>query len=516
MSGQRPLFDPDRMRGPEKTRPTERLMTVSQLNAYVRLVLSEELPSSLHVVGEISNLSRAPSGHLYLTLKDARAEVRCIMWRSAATNLKFEPTDGLKVVATGHVDIFESRGQYQFYIRRLEPRGTGALELAFQQLKERLEREGLFETARKKPIPRYPRHIGVVTSPTGAAVRDIIKTLHRRYPGVQVTLLPVRVQGTGAGKEIAGAVRQLNEVAQRLGGIDVLIVGRGGGSLEDLWAFNEECVARAIAASPIPVISAVGHEVDVTIADLAADLRAPTPTAGAELAVPVLDEVLDQLVDRAARLRRTVRHRLEMGRSRLDALARAPWLRNPMVLVTNAASALDERAGRLPLVARHRIERARARLAALERRLADRHPHRLVSRHAQRLATLAVRLHSRTATRLATARNELHATEIRWARAHPRHRLQHERQQLEHLGAMLSRTLRAQLASAHRRVDHVEARLQAGSYHRTLARGFSITRRSDEGIIIRAASEVQTGQHVITETADGTFTSEIVDPGGNT
>ena len=321
MARPRGIFDPDRMSVSADAPATPRTLTVSQLNALVKRVLGDQLPGTIHLIGEISNLSRPASGHVYLTLKDDRGEVRCAMWRSSVSALKFAPADGQEVIATGHVELYEPRGQYQFQIRKLEPRGTGALELAFRQLRARLARDGLFEAGRKKPIPRYPRHIAVVTSATGAAVRDILKTLKRRCPCVSVFLYPVRVQGDGAAREIADAVTRLNRCAAALGGIDAMIVGRGGGSLEDLWAFNEEIVARAIYASRIPVISAVGHEVDVTIADLVADLRAPTPTAAAELAVPILDEVLETLTRHESRIRRAARHRLDLSRSRIEAVA---------------------------------------------------------------------------------------------------------------------------------------------------------------------------------------------------
>jgi len=272
MAAQRPIFDPARMAAKEEPALAARSMTVTQLNALVKRVLGNGLPATIHLTGQISNYSRPGSGHLYFTLKDENSEVRAVMWKTAATTVKFKIEDGMEVVATGGVDVYEPRGQYQFYVRKLEPKGVGNLELAFRQLYDRLSREGLFDNDRKKTIPKYPRRIGIVTSPTGAAIHDILQTLRRRFPCIEVMLYPVRVQGEGAANEIAAAIRKLNEQATALGGIDVMIVGRGGGSLEDLWAFNEEVVARAIFDSSIPVISGVGHEVDVTIADLVADL----------------------------------------------------------------------------------------------------------------------------------------------------------------------------------------------------------------------------------------------------
>jgi len=260
-------FDPARIRRPAPPRdaggPT--LLSVRQVNELVRGAIAAHLPPTLHVLGEIGDLSRPASGHLYLTLKDPSSELRCVMWRSTAASLKFAPEAGMEVIATGSLEVYTPRGTYQLIVRKLEPRGVGALEVAFRQLKEKLEREGLFDPRRKKPLPRIPERIAVVTSPTGAAIRDILHTLARRFPALEIIVFPVRVQGEGAAEEIAAAIRLLNEHAAALGGLDLAIVGRGGGSLEDLWAFNEEVVARAIAASRIPIVSAVGHEVDVKI-----------------------------------------------------------------------------------------------------------------------------------------------------------------------------------------------------------------------------------------------------------
>ena len=259
------------MFGTDKDRPAgPGTITVTELTRLIKGAIQAQLPAELHLVGEISNFTRSANGHLYFTMKDAASEIRCVMWRTAAGAMRFQPSDGLAVIATGAVDVYEPRGQYQFYVRKLEPRGVGALELAFRQLKERLAKEGLFAPERKRDLPRVPERIAVVTSATGAAIRDILQTLRRRYPAVRVFVFDVRVQGDGAAGEVADAIRRINRNRERLGGIDVMIVGRGGGSLEDLWAFNEEAVARAIFASKIPVVSAVGHEVDFTIADFTA------------------------------------------------------------------------------------------------------------------------------------------------------------------------------------------------------------------------------------------------------
>src|SRR5512136_2779310 len=265
----------------------KRILTVSRLTALIRSTLEENF-EHVWVEGEVSNLSTPSSGHLYFTLKDAGAQLRCVMFKGAVRNLRFRLKDGMGLILRGRITVYEQRGDYQLIAEYAEPLGIGALQLAFEQLKERLVREGLFDESRKKPLPVLPQRIGVVTSPTGAAIHDILTVVNRRFANVQILIVPVRVQGDGAAAEIAAAIDDVN----RYGAVDVMIVGRGGGSLEDLWAFNEEAVARAIARSRIPVISAVGHETDYTIADFAADLRAPTPSAAAELAVKDRDELV--------------------------------------------------------------------------------------------------------------------------------------------------------------------------------------------------------------------------------
>ena len=260
--------------------PVRRIYSVAELSLEIRNLLERQFPD-VWVTGEVSNLRAAGSGHLYFTLKDETAQLRAVCFRNQARYLKFKPQDGLAVIARGRLSVYEARGEYQLYVEFLEPAGLGALQLAFEQLKQKLAAEGLFDPARKKPLPMLPRVIGVVTSPTGAVIRDILRILHRRFRNINVLIYPVKVQGEGAAQEIAQGIEYFNRQAP----VDVMIVARGGGSLEDLWAFNEEVVARAIAASKIPVISAVGHETDFTIADFVADLRAPTPSAAAELVV---------------------------------------------------------------------------------------------------------------------------------------------------------------------------------------------------------------------------------------
>src|SRR5204863_4564033 len=278
---------------------TRAVLTVSALTEKLRQVLEEKFPM-VWVEGEISNFKVYGSGHAYFTLKDSGAQVRAVLFRNRMRRIRFEPGDGLHVLAMGSVEVYPQRGEYQLVVELLEPRGLGALQLAFEQLKARLAAEGLFDEGRKRALPRFPRKIGIVTSPSGAAIRDMLRVIGRRFGELHIVLAPCRVQGDGAAEEIARGIRDLNA----LGDVDVLIVGRGGGSLEDLWAFNEEVVARAIAGSKVPVISAVGHEVDVTIADFVADLRAPTPSAAAELVVREKQTIVETIADLHHRLRR--------------------------------------------------------------------------------------------------------------------------------------------------------------------------------------------------------------------
>ena len=340
------LFDTDVREQP--------VFSVSELTAQIKDLLEMAFPA-VWVSGEISNFSRPRSGHCYLTLKDEGAQIPAVIWRNTAMQVRFDLHDGLEVVCRAGVGVYPPHGKYQLIIQEIEPKGLGALELALRQLREKLAKEGLFEPARKRPLPRFVKRIAVVTSPTGAAVRDFLEVLRRRWAGVDVLVVPVRVQGEGAGQEIAAAIEQVNHLADA---IDCIVVTRGGGSLEDLWAFNEEIVVRAIYASRIPVVSAVGHEIDVTLSDLVADVRALTPSEAAERIVPAASEMAALLGQYARRMAAALRGRAVAARARLEALAGRRAFRQPFERVQERARRLDELELRM-----HRAARGRLRLA---------------------------------------------------------------------------------------------------------------------------------------------------------
>jgi exodeoxyribonuclease VII large subunit len=347
----------------------ENILTPSQVGQYIKGFMDRDrVLSGLLVRGEISNYKMYPSGHHYFTLKDGEGALRCVMFRGDAASLRFRPENGMQVIAAGRVTVFPRDGQYQLYCARLTPEGAGDLHVAFEQLKEKLLRAGLFDQSRKKPIPAFPKTIALVTSPAGAAVRDMLRILGARWPLAQVRVLPVRVQGEGAAEEIAAAIGWANreQVA------DLIITGRGGGSMEDLWAFNEEVVARAIFASEIPVISAVGHEPDVTIADFVADLRAATPSNAAELAVPDQNEVYASLLGCREHLKRTMNYRLSHRRQQLEQLAKSRAMTDPTFYFKEKRLLLDYQSGRLThgleksvLGQKHRLARLAAALDAM-------------------------------------------------------------------------------------------------------------------------------------------------------
>ena len=432
--------------------PDRRVLTVTQLNSSIRGVLNKSF-TDVWVSGEISGLKLAPSGHAYFSLKDAEAQVRAVCFRGALRFLKFRPQDGVAVLARGKVDVYEPRGEYQFLVEWLEPQGLGALQLAFEQLKKKLEAEGLFESARKRPLPRFPRRIGLVTSPAGAAVRDMIHVLSRRWPGIHIRLFPALVQGQGSIEEVTAGL----EYFGRGDWADVVIVGRGGGSLEDLWTFNEEAVARAVVNSKVPVISAVGHETDFTIADFVADLRAPTPSAAAELAVPNREDLLDQLTQREQRLERVIHLVLARRQSRVHQLG------------------VDRATGSL----QRRLDRAGQRVDDLETRGRD-----ILRRHFVARRALLERLDGR-----------LRRQDLRLRLAEANRRLNAAAQRAEHLMA-------ARVQSADRRLAPLSASLAQLSPLRVLDRGYAIV-ESGEGHVLTDPAQVSTGDSIAVRLAKG-------------
>jgi len=374
------------------------VLTVSRLTALLRGVIEENF-EQVWVEGEVSNFSSHSSGHLYFTLKDSAAQLRCVMFKSGAKNLKFIPKDGMALIARGRLSLYDQRGEYQLIIEYLEPAGIGALQLAYLQLKERLAREGLFDEKHKTSPPAFPRTLGVITSPTGAAIHDILNIIKRRFASLEVLIYPVRVQGEGAAAEIADAIDEMNRLALA----DVMIVGRGGGSLEDLWAFNEEVLARSVYRSKIPVISAVGHETDWTICDFVADLRAPTPSAAAELVIQSATELKSQIEQLRHRLALGIEYRLNQLRTEQNALNRA--MADPSTMLGHLVQRVDDLSSRFEQSAYRAIERRRAELQQYDSILRQHSPEKTLERHHQTVENLSANLEHLVEQLIETARS---------------------------------------------------------------------------------------------------------------
>ncbi len=426
--------------------PQRRVFSVTELNAAIREVLDAEF-QDVWVTGEISGFKLAPSGHYYFTLKERESQVRCVAFRSAHRYWKFKPRDGLAVMARGRIDVYEARGEYQLLVEMMEPQGLGALQLAFEQLKKKLAAEGLFEAARKRPLPRFPSRIGIVTSPRGAAIADMIQILSRRSPGLHIRIYPALVQGEGSVEEVCRGIQYFS----RTGWADLVIVGRGGGSLEDLWTFNEEAVARAIARCAVPVVSVVGHETDVTIADFVADLRAPTPSAAAELVAPNREDVLGRVSAARTKTGQALRYRLAMLERRLRQQG---------------------------------IDRA---LSLLHRRL---------GRSLQRVDEREYRLREQMRAQLEVRGRTRRALELRLERFDARPRLALGRRRMERAGGQAIETVRRQLAQRRSRFEQLAAHLSQLSPLRILERGYAIVSREGEIVKDAAAAPVGSSVHV--------------------
>jgi len=353
----------------------EKFLTVSEISRGIRTSLEHKF-SNIGVLGEISNVRKPSSGHIYLTLKDKNSQLQAVVFRNSASRIKFELKDGMEVISFGSITVYEPRGQYQLIINKIEPKGIGALQLAFQQLKEKLEKEGLFDSAHKKPLPFIPQKIGIVTSPTGAAIKDILNIIDRRFANVEILIYPVKVQGEGAAQEIAEAITGLNSDSD----IDVIIAGRGGGSMEDLWAFNEEVVARSIYRSRIPIISAVGHEIDITIADLVADKRALTPSEAGELVVPRKDLLIEKIEKFKARLLQSLTGKLRLSKEKLVIIGNSYAMKQPFDRLNRWQQRLDELAQRLNLNITHALNTEREKLSGIAGKLESLSPLNVLKR----------------------------------------------------------------------------------------------------------------------------------------
>lgn len=354
---------------------SEKILSVTEITRQIKGVLELGFPNLL-VQGEISNLKLHSSGHLYFTLKDEGAQINAVMWRGRASQLLFKPTDGMKVIARGNITVYEPRGNYQLDCLGIQPLGVGELQLAFERLKKKLSEEGLFGEENKKPLPEFPQRIGIVTSPTGAAIRDMISVLSRRMPAVEIILVPVKVQGIGAAEEIAQAINDLNDSQL----VDVMIVGRGGGSLEDLWAFNEEVVARAIFQSTIPVISAVGHEIDFSISDFVADMRAPTPSAAAELVVKDKNELVELIRNFSYTMHSSMTNSIESYRQTIDNLISSYSFNKPQDLLRQRSQQVDELYRRLEQNVQHNFKILSHRVVSLDMRMNSLNPKLVLKR----------------------------------------------------------------------------------------------------------------------------------------
>lgn len=433
------------------------IISVTQLNRRARQLLETQF-ALLWVEGELSNVSVPSSGHWYFTLKDSGAQVRCAMFRNRNMQVRFKPQQGMQVVIRARVSLYEERGDYQIIAEHMEEAGTGALQRQFEALKNKLMQEGLFADARKKSLPKMPQHIAVITSPTGAAVRDILHVLDRRFASIPVTIIPVAVQGKEAAPQIVNAL----DMANRSKLFDVIILGRGGGSLEDLWAFNEEIVARAIAASQIPVISAVGHETDVTIADFVADLRAPTPSAAAEMAVPDSDEWLDKIIGYEVLLEEAMQRKLEFLQQKLH------WLQSRL-----------------------------------------RHPKARIEQANQRLDHLEMRLQQVMLQKIQRYKHQLQSLQLRKAPWHPRVQLQKLQQRLQNANQRLQPLPKQILFKKNQQFQSAVRLLNTLNPLKTLDRGYALVTLQDGKTPVTSSKQIQSGSQLTTRVAEGEFTCEV-------
>jgi exodeoxyribonuclease VII large subunit len=435
------------------------IYTVSELTKAIKFFLQDQFPE-VWIQGEISNFTKAKSGHIYFSLKDESSQIQCVMFYPESKTLRFTPEDGMKVKGFGRIDVYEKRGSYQFYVETLTPLGIGELAIRFEELKQRLASEGLFDPGRKKSLPFFPERIGIVTSPTGAAIQDLLNILRRRQPSVDIIVKPVRVQGDDAANEISQAIDEFNQY----GRVDLLIVGRGGGSIEDLWAFNEEIVARAIFRSDIPVISAVGHEIDFTIADFVSDLRAPTPSGAAELAVRDREELFSEIEHLLIRAGNSLEEKVVSTRERFRSLLRSYGFRRPLDLVVQYHQTLDDCERRLSLFWDFRLQSLREGVASVIKRFKGASPESVIVRHRETIGGFERRL------------------ALSWL-----YRLQ---------------SLKSNSA-------FLEKRLEGVGPEGVLSRGYSITYKLPEKDVVRNSEDLQTRDRIETQFQKGKVISTV-------
>jgi exodeoxyribonuclease VII large subunit len=438
----------------------QRYLSVNALTKYIKRKFDVDPHlRDVHVKGEISNFKQHSSGHMYFTLKDEKARILAVMFSSQSRAMKFSPENGMKVIVKGDISVYEPSGQYQIYIKEMQPDGIGELFLAYEQLKQRLELEGLFAIETKKAIPLYPRTVGVITSPTGAAIRDVITTIKRRFPIANILVFPALVQGDNAASSIAKAIEKANSMK----GIDVLIVGRGGGSIEELWAFNEERVARAIFSSAIPIISAVGHETDYTIADFVADLRAPTPTGAAELAVPHIEELMERVLQRQTRLLRAMKEKFRFEIQRLN-----------------------------------RVQKS----------YAFRYPHRLYEQKLEQVDKLTEML-VRGTSRLSLIKMSQHEILYkRLQRNHPSESLREAQQRFDRTQKDLNRAMLQVLSKKQTDFDRILSTLQALSPLKIMERGYSLA-YSEDNRLVKSINQIKVNERVQIQLTDGSLFCKV-------
>lgn len=432
----------------------QRYLTVNALTKYIKRKFDADPHlQDVFIKGEISNFKQHSSGHMYFTLKDEKARILAVMFSSSTRSMKFKPENGMKVLVRGSISVYEGSGQYQVYIKEMKTDGVGDLFVAYEQLKKRLEQEGLFSSQYKKPLPKYPKAVGIVTSPTGAAIRDVLTTIKRRYPITSVLIYPALVQGEQATRSIVRAIQLANERAD----VDVLIIGRGGGSIEELWSFNEEAVARAIFASSIPIISAVGHETDFTIADFVADMRAPTPTGAAELAVPHIQDLLERVMDRESRLLRAMREKVSFQQERYQRLIRS---------------------------------------------YAFRYPRKLYEQKLEQVDKLTESL-KRGAVKLYSGKNETHINlRKRLLRSHPEELKKNSEEKLQRLSRSLNRAMNSALSQKQKEFSGLLSTLEALSPLKIMDRGYSLAYTA-EGELIKKVAQVKPERKIQVKLSDG-------------